>query len=174
MTSARRQERPSRERRSAAPPQADPIADAVRFLAHGDRSEGQVERRLTDRGYPAKVVRTALMTLRRFGYVNDDAVALRVAQARLTRHPMGREALTAELKAREFSDETVTRAVGAAFAGTTEQAVAESFLMSLPPRYTDLSRESRRRAGLLRGRGFSADVIETVLGSKVHDENAQR
>ena len=150
------------------------MADAVRFLARGDRSAGQVERHLTTRGYPAKMVRTALRTLCRFGYVNDEAVALRLAKARLARRLMGREALAAELKAREFPAETIARVVGEAFEGTTEQAVAESFLMSLPPRYTDPARESRRRVGLLRGRGFSADVIETVLASQVHDENVQR
>ena len=173
MRSAPRRARPSDERRSA-PSQADPVADAVRFLAHGDRSTVRVERYLAARGYPAKRVRAALLTLRRLGYVNDEAAALRLALARFVRHPMGRDALAAELKAREFPPEAIARAVEAAYGGTTEQAVAESFLMALPPRYSDSARESRRRAGLLKGRGFTADVIEAVLVSQVHHETAPR
>jgi len=108
------------------------------------------------------------------GYINDEAVALRLAQNRLARRPMGREALAAELKAREFSAETIARAVRGAYAGTTEQAVAEGFLMSLPPRHADPVRESRRRAGLLRGRGFPAEVIEDVIVSDVDEPDPNR
>ena len=164
----------SARRRARLSPNPAPIADAVRFLAHGDRSTVQVERYLAARGHPAKMVRAALLALRRVGYVNDEAAALRLAQARFARHPMGREALAAELKAREFPPETIDRAVEEAYEGTTEQAVAKSFLMALPPRYSDPARESRRRAGLLRGRGFTVDVIEAVLVSQVHHETASR
>src|SRR5207247_8331205 len=113
----------------------------------------------------SKAVIAALRALRRIGYVNDDAAARRLAQARMARRPMGREALVAELQAREFTAETVARAVKDAFTGTTEQAVAEGILMSLAARYSDPARETRRRAALLRGRGFSADVIEALLAS---------
>jgi regulatory protein len=141
------------------------VADAARFLAHGDRSAVQVERYLKVRGYSSKVVSAALRSLRRIGYVNDDAAARRLAQARMTRRPMGREALAAELRAREFPAGTVARVVEEAFAGTTEEAVAEGILMSVAARYSDLARETRRRAALLSARGFSPDVIESLLGS---------
>lgn len=141
------------------------MADAARFLAYSDRSAVQVERYLKGRGYSSKVVSAALRSLRRIGYVNDDAVARRLAQGRMTRRPMGREALSAELRDRGFPAETVARAVEAAFAGTTEEAVAEGVLMGVAARYSDPARETRRRAALLRGRGFSADVIEALLTS---------
>lgn len=164
MTSAPRRGRSSPK---AAPNQsksaADPVADASRFLAYGDRSAVQVERHLKGRGYSSKAVSAALRALRRIGYVNDDAAARRLAQARMARRPMSAEALAAELRAREFTAETVERAVEAAFTGTTEQAVAEDFLMSVAARYSDPAREIRRRAALLRGRGFSVDVIEALL-----------
>jgi SOS response regulatory protein OraA/RecX len=103
--------------------------------------------------------------LRRLGYVNDEAVALRIAQARLARRPMGREALAAELKAREFSVETSARAVRAAYEGKSDREIAEGVLRSVSRRYADPEREKRRRAGLLKGRGFSDEVIEAVIGS---------
>jgi len=101
----------------------------------------------------------------RLGYVNDVVVALRMAQARLARRPMGRDALAAELEARGFASEAVARAVRGAYAGLSDEAVAERFLRNLPKRFADPDRENRRRAGLLRGRGFSADVSEALLGS---------
>ena len=143
----------------------DPIAEAVRYLARGDRSAVQVERHLEGRGFAKSAVRQALRTLNRLGYVNDEAVALRMARARLARRLMAREALAAELDGRGFAAETVARAVSGAYAGLTDEAVAERFLESLPARFKEPDRERRRRAGLLRGRGFSSDVSEAVLGS---------
>ncbi len=87
-----------------------------------------------------------------------------MAQARLARRLMAREALAAELEARGFSSEAVAQAMRGAYAGLTDEAVAKRFLESLPLRYQEPDRERRRRAGLLRGRGFSSDVSEVVLG----------
>ena len=116
------------------------------------------------RGFAEAAVRKALRTLHRLGYVNDEVVALRMAQARLARRLMAREALAAELEGRGFAAEAIARAVSGAYAGLSDEAVAERFLESLPIRYRDSARERRRRAGLLHGRGFSSDVSEAVLG----------
>jgi len=161
MTSARR---PARSF-----PKADPIAEAVRYLARGDRSAAQVQSYLAGRGFSGAAIRRALRTLQRLGYVDDETVACRVAEARLARRPMAREALAAELEARGFSAGAVARAVQRAYAGLSEEAVAERFLKSLPRRFSDPVREGSRRAGLLRGRGFSADVSESVLGVTAND-----
>jgi len=119
---------------------------------------------LASRGFSGATVRKAIRALHRLGYVNDAAVALRMAQARLARRLMAHEALAAELEGRGFPAEAVARAVSGAYAGLSEEAVAARFLESLPLRYRDPVRERRRRAGLLRGRGFSSDVSEAVLG----------
>ncbi len=123
-----------------------------------------MQRYLAGRGFSGAGVRRALRTLRRLGYVDDEAVALRMAEARLARRLMAREALAVELEARGFSAGAVARAVQRAYAGLSDEAVARRFLKSLPRRFSDPAREDRRRAGLLRGRGFSADVSESVLG----------
>src|SRR5438093_1500492 len=117
MTSARRPARVF--------PKADPIAEAVRYLARGDRSAAQVQHHLAGRGLPGTEIRRALRTLQRLGYVDDEAVARRMAEARLARRPMAREALAAELEARGFSAGAVARAVQHAYAGLSEEAVAE-------------------------------------------------
>src|SRR3989441_7262893 len=117
MTSARRPER--------AFPKADPVAEAVRYLARGDRSAAQVQRHLAGRGLPGAEIRRALRTLQRLGYVDDEAVALRMAEARFARRPMAREALAAELEARGVSTRAVARAVQHADARLSDQDVAQ-------------------------------------------------
>src|SRR2546428_12457645 len=125
MTSARRPARSS--------PKADPIAEAVRYLARGDRSAAQVQRHLAGRGLPGAAIRRALRTLQRLGYVDDEAGARRMAEARLARRPMAREALAAELEAREVSAGARARAVAHAEAGPSEEGGAQRVLKG-PPR----------------------------------------
>src|SRR2546422_976069 len=96
MTSARRPARAS--------PKDDPIPEAVRYLARGDRSAAQVQRHLAGHGFPGTAIRRALRTLQRLGYVDDEAVGLRVAEARSARRPMARGALAAEQGAERAAD----------------------------------------------------------------------
>src|SRR2546425_5747031 len=141
MTSARRPARVS--------PKADPVAEAVRYLARGDRSAAQVQRHLAGRGFSGAAIRCALRTLQRLGYVDDEAVALRMAEARFARRPMAREALAAELEARGFSAGAVARPVQHVYAGLSEEAVAQRFLKSLPRRFRHPAPEGRRPAGIV-------------------------
>src|SRR3989475_13176241 len=154
---------PNDRRPARSSPKPDPIAAAVRYLARGDRSPAQVQRHLAGRGFSGIEVRRALRTLQRLGYVDDGTVAFRMAEARLARRPMAREPLAAELEARGVSAGAVARPVQRAYAGLSEEAVAERFLKSLPRRFSAPSRGARRRAGLLRGRGVSARGNESVL-----------
>src|SRR2546427_5884923 len=94
---------PNDRRPARSSPKPDPIAAAVRYLARGDRSAAQVQRHLAGRGFSGIEVRRALRTLQRLGYVDDEAVALRLAEARLARRPMARQALAAQLEARGVS-----------------------------------------------------------------------
>jgi len=123
-----------------------------------------VARHLAGRGYSKTASRSALRALKRLGYVNDVAVALRVAQARLGRRVMARAMLAAELEGRGFSAASIAQAVLGAYDDVVDETVAARFLASLPIRYQEPERERTRRAGLLRGRGFSFAVSEVVLG----------
>jgi SOS response regulatory protein OraA/RecX len=148
----------------------DPLATAVRFLARGDRSTQQVTAFLSHHGYRPQVIRATQRTLERLGYLNDEAAALRLAQGRLRRRPMGRIALLQILTTRAFPNEIANRAVRLAYDGVTEQAIAARFLRSLPKRFKDPMREARRRAALLATRGFPEDLIEPLLISGLSDQ----
>ena len=79
---------------------------------------------------------------------------------------MGMERLSLELKNQGFSHETVNAAVNMAYGGVTEASIAKHLLESLSVKYTDPRREARRRAALLNTRGFSEDLIETLVVTK--------
>ena len=159
------------ERRPAGSNASDPVADAGRFLGRGDRSTDQVKSFLSGRGYSEAEIRATLRTLKRLGYLDDEAVAVWLAQARLARRPVGADALIETLKARAFSNETANRAGRKAYEATTEHAVAARFLSSLPVRFTDPRREARRRAALLTARRFPQDVIEILLAPLLFDQD---
>jgi SOS response regulatory protein OraA/RecX len=154
--------------RSRQPP--DALTAALRFLARGDRSTNQVTAFLSYRGYTRPVVRAACQAHERLGYLDDEVVALRLAEAQLRRRPMGRSALRDVLTTRQFPDRIADRAVRRAYENTTEHAVAVRFLESLPLKFTDPMRESRRKAALLAARGFPEDLIEALLISGLSDQ----
>jgi SOS response regulatory protein OraA/RecX len=141
------------------------LSDAVRFLARGDRSADQVQRHLTRRGYASGEIRTTLGRLHRLGYLNDDAVALRLAESQLLRRPVGGQGLQEILKRRGFRADTVDRAMRKLYDDTTEYTVATRYLTMLPVKFKDAMREAERRARLLRARCFSEEVIESVLSA---------
>lgn len=84
---------------------------AVRYLARTDRTVAQVERYLRDKGATRPKAAAVVRELERLGYVNDQAYAVRWAETRLARRPMGRERLKAELLQRGFEEPVVERAL---------------------------------------------------------------
>ena len=119
-----------RTRRSSRQP-FDPLTAAVRLLARGDRSTNQVTAFLSRHGFSQPVIRATRRTLERLGYLNDEAAALRFAEAQLLRHAIARITLHNLLTAREFPQAVVDRAVRQAYHNNTEEAVAARFLRLL-------------------------------------------
>jgi SOS response regulatory protein OraA/RecX len=148
----------------------DPLAAAVRFLTYGDRSTKEVIDFLHGRGYSTAVIRITRRTLERLGYLNDEQAACRLAQSQMQRRPMGRSALQAILGSRGFAENIVDLAVSEAYEGKTEAEVAARFLRSLPVRFTDAMRDTRRRATALSTRGFPQELIEPLLVSELSDQ----
>jgi regulatory protein len=148
----------------------DPLTTAVRFLTYGDRSAKEVIDFLRGRGYSRSVIRVTRRTLERLGYLNDEQAARHLAQSQMQRRPMGRSALQAILSSRGFDERLVDLAVSEAYEGKTEEEVAARFLRSLPVRFNDAMRETRRRATALATRGFPQELIEPLLVSDLSDQ----
>jgi regulatory protein len=146
-------------------PRSESLA-ALRYLGRRDRTEAQVAAFLRRRGVSAPRVAAELRRLRILGYLNDEAYARRWAASRLSRKPMGRLRLEAELLAQGVDRALARAALDEAYGGRTERELAEAVLAQRAGTAGDRAAQAGlrvRQARLLRGRGFSEETIEAVL-----------
>ena len=139
------------------------MASALRYLARRDRTESQVRAFLVRSGVPAGRIPLLLNRLRELGYINDAAYAMRRAEARIIRRPMGRARLEAELIALGLDRSVVEETVEEVYLHRKESDLARKLIRewSRSRSAPGLVQQARR----LRGRGFSEETIEEVLGS---------
>ena len=142
-------------RRTVAQP--DYLDLAIRYLARTDRTAAQVERYVRDKGASRTQGRVVVRELERRGYLNDQAYATRWAETRLSRRPMGRERLKAELLLRGFEESVTERALRKAYQSVSEQELACQALEGRVRRTRPL-----QWVRFLRQRGFDDDTIQQV------------
>lgn len=146
-----RGERPQRES------QPDFLTLAIRYLARAERTASQVEQYVQGKGASRAQGKRVVQELERRGYLDDQAYAVRWAEARLARRPMGRERLKLELLSRGFEEAVAERALKNAYRSLSEQELA---CRALDGRTTSMRPLQWIR--LLRQRGFDDDTIQQV------------
>lgn len=140
---------------------------AVRYLARRDRTIAQVTQYLQIKGAGQAERQAAIRRLVQLGYLNDDAFADRWAEARLSRKPVGRARLRAELQVQGLADRIVERTLETIYRSKSEQALAEQVV-----RYERAVRRGvtiGRLMRLLQQRGFDDETIRTVLKLETDD-----
>jgi regulatory protein len=130
---------------------------AIRYLARTDRTVAQVEQYVQQKGASRRQGRAVVRELERRGYLNDQAYATRWAETRLSRRPMGRERLKAELLQRGFEEPVAERALRKAYQSISEQELACQALEGRVRRTRPL-----QWVRFLRQRGFDDDTIQQV------------
>lgn len=113
------------------------------------------------RGASPGQIQALVRRMRRLGYLNDEAYARRWASERISRRPMGRQRLGAELLAQGIPSALVDQTLTEIYSQRSERACAEMLLQAKGRSPGGLARQ----AGLLRSHGFSEEIIEEVLGS---------
>lgn len=136
------------------------LDDALRYLARCDRTASQIETHLLRTGATAAQARAVLAKLTALRYVDDEAYALRWAESRLRRVPMGKERLRAELLGKGLDEPVVERALAACYGGRDEESLGRA---ALSGRNKRTKTSARKAAGFLRQRGFEEEVIERVI-----------
>jgi regulatory protein len=163
----RRRQRPSRARRR---PEITLDAKGARtaaadLLSRKAWSRQELTRRLERRGAPPDVAAAVVADLAGRGYLDDEALAQHVAEARARARGIGSRRLTLELGRRGIAKDTAARAVTRAFEETGELELA---LQAGRRRLAALRRgPSDRLAGrlgdhLLR-RGYPPAVVRRVV-----------
>jgi regulatory protein len=142
---------------------------AVRALARSDRTSAQIERLLATKGAPPAQIRVAVRRLTSLKYLNDEAFAMRWAERRLARMPMGRARLQDELLATGCPEYIVQATLRAAYRKVSERDLAMQ-VVAMADR-TVLAKTSGRMARLLIQRGFDEDTIGMVMGPLLREEH---
>ncbi len=134
---------------------------ALGYLSRQDRSVVQLSSYLSRRGASEAHIVQVVQRLRRLGYLNDEVLVRRWADAKLSKSPMGSARLQDELLAKGFDEADVSAAVAELYRERPERHWAEL-----------LVGEGRRQRPAtpwatlirrLRQRGFDEDVIRDVV-----------
>lgn len=136
---------------------------AVRYLARRDRTEAQVRNYLSRQGASPARITACLARLRTLGYLNDEVYAMRWAQARLARRPMGRSRLEAELVQQGVARSTAEQAAQRAYGNLSERMLARRLLEQ-----SGRTGTWGKQVGLLRRYGFSEETIAEVLEARAN------
>jgi len=140
---------------------------AVRALARSDRTTAQIERLLLAKGAPPAQIRVTVRRLTSLQYLNDEVFAVRWAERRLARMPMGRARLQDELLATGCSERIVHATLRSTYRKVSEQDLAVQVLAKASQTFS--AKTPGRVARLLSQRGFDEDTIETVMGSLMRE-----
>ena len=138
---------------------------AYRFLTYRPRSRAEIEAKLADKGFNDAITAAVLADLARFGYVNDLQFARDWTRGRIRLRGFGRRRIGLELKNKGIGQEMIRDVFAEVFSGEAEietaKLVAEKRLNTMKV----LDRETRRRrlAGFLERKGFSFEIIRTVM-----------
>lgn len=143
-------------------------AAALRLLTTRARTRAELERRLQQRGFKPEAIAETLDRLAAVGLIDDEALARDLASSRAAR------GVDASAIARELRDRGIEPSMAA---GTAEMAVpaeerVERCRELARARLTKLQGVSpqvrfRRLAAFLTRRGYSAEIVETVVSELV-------
>src|SRR5271169_1993420 len=142
---------------------------AYRLLTYRLRSHAELRQKLDEKGFNATIIDAVIEALQRFGYVNDSQFAEQLASCRIRLHGWGKRRIEQELLKKGVERQVVIETLASIFEKDIEidtaKKVASRKLISLGS--VDREIKYRRLAGFLERRGFSFDVIRTVLRDSV-------
>jgi regulatory protein len=138
---------------------------AYRYLTVRSRSRAEVEQKLRELAYPPDIVSAVIEHLLRLGYLNDEHFARQWAAGRVRTRGFGRRRIEQELRNKGISREVISAAIADLFSDEPEIDVArreaEKKLRTLGRFEPEVRR--RRLAGHLERKGFSSEIIRSVM-----------
>lgn len=136
---------------------------AVRFLGYRPRSIAEVRQHLLEHAVPASVVETVIQRLQQAGYLDDEGFARFWVDNRQQFRPRSERALRQELRRKGVDDAIIDAVI--ARAEVDEEEAAYALARGRCARWQGLERRAfwQKGAAFLARRGYSYDVIETVL-----------
>jgi regulatory protein len=146
-------------------------AASLRLLSHRPRSESELRRRLERRGTAPEVAEETITRLKELKLLDDDEFARSWIESRERRSPRGRRLLTAELRAKGVTPESIRESVDTVDEEDAAYRAAARRARSLATlRHDDFRR--RLRDFLLR-RGFDDETAGSAI-ARVWEEVGSR
>lgn len=132
--------------------------EALRLLTYRPRSIHEMSMRLQAKGYSEASIAETVAKLEAWGYLNDTEFAENWIRNRLRNKPMGPMRLRSELLAKGVSVDIVEAKLQETFTVVSEYELAYGLAISK----LNTSEDWKRIAGLLKRRGFSYDILNSV------------
>jgi len=138
---------------------------AYRYLTYRPRSRAEIIQKLHDKEFNDAIIEAVLDDLARFGYVNDRQFANQWTRSRIRLRGFGRRRIEQELKNKGIDREIIREVFAEVFVDETEIDTARQTAEKKMNTMKFVDRETRRRrlAGFLERKGFSFEIIRTVL-----------
>jgi regulatory protein len=142
---------------------------AYRLLAARPHTRAEIRRKLSRKGCDSETITAILAELQEKGYLNEDDMALRWAQALVRDKLWGPLKISAYLLQKGIGREIIEQVQRQLWQETEESAVAAQ---ALRKRFGGREDESLRakKAAFLRSRGFAADVIYKISKEPCEDQ----
>ncbi len=151
-------------------PQNEALKRALKFLAYRPRSEAEVRAKLTQLGFPQKIIETTLKKLHSLNYLNDESFARNWALGRVGGRGYGPLRVERELRQKGIAKSLIDEVMKETF-GLQEGKERARALLEKRFRGKDLSdRKMLHRAiSFLQRRGYRDSVIAEILKMPLED-----
>jgi regulatory protein len=138
---------------------------AYRYLTIRPRSRKELADKLQDKEFSDDIIAAVLDHVTRLGYLDDTKFAAQWAASRVRSRGFGRRRLEQELRIKGISREIIKENLNTFFEeapeAETARKEAEKKLRTLARFEPEVRR--RRLAGFLERKGFSSEIIRTIL-----------
>jgi regulatory protein len=136
---------------------------AYNYLSYRGRSEAEMRRYLQGKGHAPETVDAVVGRLRELHYLDDETFALAWVENRQRSRPRGPRLLRSELMQKGVSRETADQAISDVSSDERALALAAAGERAAGLRAADYSEFSRKLGGYLSRRGFSSEVVWSVV-----------
>ena len=138
---------------------------AYRYLTIRPRSRKELADKLQDKEFADPIITAVLEHVTRLGYLDDGKFAAQWAASRIRSRGFGRRRLEQELRIKGIDRDIIKDTLNTLFEESAESDVARKEADKKLRTLTRFEPEVRRRrlAGFLERKGFSPDIIRTLL-----------
>jgi regulatory protein len=145
---------------------------AFLLLSYRARTEKEIRDRLNRAGYEPEIVEEVIAKLYELNFLDDQDFAAKYVEHRMGSRPVGRRALTWEMRRKGLDADTVAEATST----VDDEAEREAARQAAQSRIGKMGRldhkEARQRlSGFLQRRGFAWDTIRCVIDEILPSDN---